>query len=115
MPLWNRIVLGTKFLLFGFESASDYMLKLLNEFISTGNISERIQEIREYVSSLIFYMRKYQKYCPSIWENDYAKLLVVIETSNEVLADNKITTDELEKVKKAIADIKAAIEEWMKD
>ena len=111
MNLWNKIVLGTKFLFGGFESATDYLLSLLNKFLSSGKIPDRIQKAREYVASILSYMRKYEKYCPAIWASHYEKLEAAVQTLLDVFADNKVTPEELEK---AVADIKAAIEEWMK-
>lgn len=109
MTLWNKIVLGGKYLVGGFESAADYLLELLNKFLSQGNISERVQEARAYVATILGYMRKYEKYCPAIWVPHYEKLEVAVQTLLDVFEDSQIKPDELEK---AIADIKAAIDVW---
>lgn len=111
MNLWNKIVLGTNLLLGRFESATDYLLKLLNKFISGGKIAERIQKAREYVASIFGYMKKCEKYCPAIWVTHYEKLEVAVQTLIDVFEDNQISSEELDK---AVADIKAAIAEWMK-
>lgn len=110
MSLWNKLVLGTKFLFGGFESVTDYLLKLLNKFLSGGKISERIQKAREYVATILGYLKKYEKFCPAIWCTHYEKLLAAVQTLLDVFADNRVTPDELDK---AIADIKAAITAWM--
>jgi len=112
MTLWNKIVIGTKFLFVGFESATDYTLVLLNKYLSSGNIAERVQKAREYIDSCIAFLRKYQEFCPVRWVVDYDKLLRVLQTLSDVLADNKVTSEEIQKT---IADAKAAIEEWMKN
>lgn len=111
MSIWNKIVLGTKFLFGGFESATDYLLKLLNSFLSGGKVSERIQKAREFVSTILGYMKKYEKYCPAIWCTHYEKLMAAVQTLLDVFEDNQISSEELDK---AVADIKAAIEAWMK-
>ena len=110
MSLWNKLVLGTKFLFGGFESVTDYLLKLLNKFLSGGKISERIQKTREYVAAILRYLKKYEKFCPAIWCSHYEKLLSAVQTLLDVFADNRVTPDELDK---AIADINAAIAAWM--
>ena len=111
MSIWNKIVLGTKFLFGGFESAVDYLLKLLNDFLAKGKVPERIQKARAYVETILKYMHKYEKYCPAIWTVHYEKLMAAIQTLSDVLEDNKITAEELDK---AIAAVKAAIDEWFK-
>ena len=110
MNLWNRIVLGTKFLTGGFESATDYLLKLLNAFIGSGSIAGKIQGALEFVSTILKYLKKYEKYCPAIWAKDYVKLMEVLQMLVDVLDDSKVTTEE---VQKAIEAVKAAISEWM--
>lgn len=107
MNLWNKIVLGTKFLFGGFESAVDYLLMLLNEFLAKEKISGDIQKVRAFVTDVLKYMHKYEKYCPAIWVTHYERLMDTIQVFVDVLEDNKVTPEEVEKVK-------AAIEEWMK-
>ena len=112
LSLWNKIVIGTKMFLFGFESATDYGLKLLNVYLGSENIAANIQKARAYVNAIHGYMVKYRKFCPVGWVPHYDKLLVAIQTLNDTFADNQITQEEIGKAK---ADIQAAIEEWMKD
>ena len=38
MNLWNKIVLGFKFFFRGFESATDYALMLLNEYLLSDGV-----------------------------------------------------------------------------
>jgi len=111
MNLWNKIVLGTKFLFGGFESATDYLLGLLNDFIGKENVASKIQKALEFVSTILKYMKKYEKYCPAIWASDYPKLIDVLQMFVNVLDDSKVTADE---VQGAIAAVKDAIKEWMK-
>lgn len=107
MTVWNKLVLGTKFLFGGFESATDYLLKLLNELLAKENIAENIQKSRAYVVSILGCLKKYEKYCPAIWATYYEKLENSIQTLVDVFEDGKIVPDEIEKVRAAIA-------EWMK-
>ena len=111
MNLWNKIVLGTKFLLGGFESATDYLLGLLNDFIGKENVASKIQKALEFVSTILKYMKKYEKYCPAIWASNYLKLIDVLQMLVNVLDDSKVTADEIQS---AIAAVKDAIDEWMK-
>lgn len=110
MNLFNKIVLGMKFMFGGFESATDYLLGLLNEFIGKDNIAGKIQKALEFVSTILKYMKKYEKYCPAIWAGDYLKLIEVLQTLVNILDDSKVTSDEIQA---AIAAVKDAIKEWM--
>lgn len=112
MTLWNKIVIGTKFLFGGFESATDYILKLLNKYLSSEKVAGRIQKIREYVELILGFLRKYQDFCPSKWSAEYEKLLATIQTLCDVFSDSQITIEEANQV---IANVKAAIDEWFKD
>jgi len=111
MNLWNKIVLGTKFLFGGFESATDYLLGLLNSFLGKDNIAEKIQKTVEFVSTILKYMKKYEKYCPAIWATDYLKLMSVIQVLVDVFKDGKVESAEIQK---AIDEVKSAIDDWMK-
>lgn len=111
MNLWNKIVLAAKFVLGGFESATDYLLKILNEFLKKENVAEGVQKAREFVESVLKSMKKYEKYCPAIWAVHYEKLEAAIQTLVDVFADGKVSAEEVEK---AIDAVKAAIDEWMK-
>lgn len=111
MNLWNKIVIATKFVFGGFESATDYLLKILNDFLSKGNIAEGVKKAREFVQSILQYMKKYEKYCPAIWATHYEKLMAAVQTLVDVFEDGKVTSEEIENAVKAV---KAAIEDWMK-
>ena len=111
MNLWNKIVLGTRFLVGGFESATDYLLRLLNTFLEKPVVAGRVQKVREFVNTAIALLKKYEKYCPAIWADEYAKLISVIQILADMFEDGRVSSDELNK---AVEAVKAAIEEWMK-
>ena len=111
MGLWNKIVLGVKFMFGGFESATDYLLKLLNDFLNSEGVSGNVQKFREFAITIIKYLTKYEKYCPAIWANDYLRLKAAIQTIPDALEDGSLTKEEIENV---IGSVKDAIENWMK-
>lgn len=111
MNAWNNLVLGVKFLFGGFEAATDYLLELLNSFLRKGDIADRVQKARDFVYSVLGYLRKYEKYCPSIWTKDYRKLVDVVQTLVDVFEDGQVSKAEIERAIKAVQD---AIAEWMK-
>lgn len=112
MSLWQKIVIGTKFMFGGFESATDYALKLLNKHLVKENVAANIQKTREYVEWILGFLRKYQDFCPGKWAPHYEKLLTAVESLSKAFEDNQVTPEELDKV---VADVKAAIAEWMED
>ena len=111
MGLWNKIVLGAKFMFGGFESATDYVLKLLNDYLSKDGIADRVQKVREFTLTALSYIKKYEKYCPAIWANDYLRLEAVIQTLVDSFEDGNLSKEEIEKT---IASVKDAIDNWMK-
>lgn len=111
MNLWNKIVLGTKYIFGGFESATGYLFKLLNDFLGKENVAEKVQKVYAFVATILTYLKKYEKYCPAIWANDYVLLTGTIQTLADVLADGKVSADELAKAVKAVKD---AIADWNK-
>ena len=112
MSLWNKIVIGTKFLFGGFESATDYALLLLNKYLAKDKVAANVQKAREYAENILGFLRKYQDFCPGKWAPYYDKVLTAVETLCKTLEDNKVTPEERDKV---IADVKNAIAEWMED
>lgn len=111
MNLWNKIVLGFKFFFRGFESATDYALMLLNEYLLSDGVKDHVQETRAYAVNILGYLVKCEKYCPAIWVPHYEKLKAAIQTLVDAFEDGQLKADEVEKI---IADVRAAIEEWMK-
>ena len=111
MGLWNKIVLGAKFMFGGFESATDYVLKLLNDYLSKDGVADRVQKVREFTLTALSYIKKYEKYCPAIWANDYLRLEDVIQTLVDSFEDGNLSKEEIENT---IASVKEAIDNWMK-
>ena len=111
MGLWNKIVLGVKFMFGGFESATDYLLKILNDFLNSEGVSGNVQKVREFALTILKYLTKYEKYCPAIWANDYLRLKAAIQTIPDALEDGSLAKEEIEKI---IGSVKDAIENWMK-
>lgn len=111
MSIWNKIVLGAKFMFGGFESATDYLLGLLNSFLGKEGVAGKLQKTVEFVSTIVKYMKKYEKYCPAIWSADYVKLMSVVQVLVDVFEDGKVDSAEIQK---AIDEVKSAIDDWMK-
>lgn len=111
MGLWNKIVLGVKYMFGGFESATDYLLKLLNNFLNREGVSGNVQKVREFALTILKCLNKYEKYCPAIWANDYLRLKAAIQTIPDALEDGSLTREEIDKI---IGYVKDTIDNWMK-
>ena len=111
MGLWNKIVLGFKFMFGGFESATDYLLKLLNNFLNMEGVAGNVQKVREFTIKTLTYLKKYEKYCPAIWANDYLRLEEAIQTIPDAIEDGSLEKEEVEKI---IMSVKNVIDNWMK-
>lgn len=112
MTLWNKLVLGVKFLFGGFEPATDYLCNILNKYLAAGDIAERVQKARAYVANILWYLRKYKDYCPGKWMPYYEKLIEVVQKLVDIFEDNQVQPQE---IADAIAAVKTAIAEWMED
>lgn len=110
MNVWNKIVVVAKFVFGGFEAVTDYLLKLLNELLSNGVVADRIKKVCDYTVAILAFLKKYEKYCPAIWADDFIKLMAVIQVLVDVFADSKVTPDEAQKV---IANVQQTISDWM--
>ena len=111
MGFVDKFVLALKFMFGGFESATDYLYGKFNDFLSGDNIAAKVQKVRDFAVAILKYSKKYEKYCPAIWVNDYLKLQSVFQMLVDTLEDGKVSPEEAEK---AIAAVKDAIAEWMK-
>ena len=110
MNLWNKFALFVKFVFGGFESVTDYILNLINEFLAKGPVSGRVQKVREFVETAIAYLKKYEKYCPAIWTKDFIKLLDVLQTLVDSFEDSQLTQAEIDAI---VASVRNAISDWM--
>jgi len=109
ISLWNKIVIGVRFFFVGFESAVDYVVILLNDFLAQEGIVDRVQKARDFVAKILGYMVKYEKYCPAIWVTHYEKLEIAVKALVDAFEDGKVDRQE---IKNTIASVKAAINEW---
>lgn len=111
MTLWNKIVLGAKFLFGGFEAATDYILMLVNELLGKDGVCESVQKVRDFLVTALSYLKKYEKYCPAIWADDYLKIKSIIQSLVDMFDDGKVSSEEINKM---VETVQAAIDEWMK-
>lgn len=112
MSLWQKLVLAAKMMTGGFESATDYLLGLLNGYLSEDLNAARLARLVDFASTALKYLTKYAKYCPVPWAAEYAKLVEVVSTLVSVLSDGKVTADEIISV---VNGFRSAYKSWMED
>lgn len=113
MTFWQKITIGTKFLFGGFESATDYALGLLNNFLSTASPTVAwIVKAVTLARTVYGYLVKYSEYCPSKWRDEYNAVLDAVGTTADSLSDLKLTSEE---IKEVTGKFKAVHASWMED
>lgn len=99
MTIWNKIVVVTKFFFGGFESATDYLIKILASFLESDTIGSNIPKAYQACKACLDALNKYARFCPVSWTNEYLALRGAIADCVDILADGKITAAELKSLK----------------
>lgn len=107
MNLWNKLTLGTKFLFGGWESALDYLLGFLNDFLAKPNIAGKIAKVRDTAVWALDWLFKLKIYVPTKWHNEYNAVVDVVADVIAVANDGKLTTAELTGLATSFAEAKA--------
>lgn len=113
MTFWQKITIGTKFLFGGFESATDYALGLLNNFLSTASPTVAwIVKAVTLARTVYGYLVKYAEFCPSKWRDEYGAVLDAVSSVTVSLSDLKLTSEEIKEITGKFKAVHAA---WMED
>lgn len=95
MSFWQKITMGTKFLFGGWESALDYLLKILNEFLAKPSIAENVKKVYDTCIWALNWLLKIKTYVPQKWLNEYNAITDVVADVLSVAADGQLTTEEV--------------------
>lgn len=109
MNIWQKLKLGTKFLFGSFESASDYLLKLLNDYLAKTSVAANVAKAREKIGYAFTWLVRLEPYCPKKWADDYHRILTAVELLFDALEDGTIAYNELTRLTGAV---KSAYTEW---
>lgn len=112
MNLWNKITLGTKFLFGGWESALDYLLGFLNDFLAKPNVAGKVEKVRDTAAWALDWLLKLKIYVPTKWHNEYNAVTDVVADVIAVANDGRLTAAELTGL---AASFKAAKAKWEAD
>lgn len=111
MNFWNKITLGTKFLFGGWESALDYLLGFLNQYLEKKGLTDDIKKLQKTLDWALGWATKIGKYVPNKWRNEYFAICDIIADIISVCEDGKLTTDEVKALSEAFAEAKRKWEE----
>lgn len=111
MNLWNKITIGCKFLFGGWESALDYLLGYLNEYLARDGVADKVAKVRETASWALDWLFKLGPYCPEKWKNEYRAIVDVVADVIAVANDGKLTAEECKSLANSFAEAKAKWEE----
>lgn len=112
MNLWQKLTLGCKFLFGGFESATDYLLGILNGWLTKPTTAEMVSEIYRKAASILALLNKYSCFCPAKWLAEWNATLGAVENVVAAFADGKVTPEE---TAAAVAGFKSAYDAWMQE
>ena len=111
MSFWQKLTMGTKFLFGGWESALDYLLGFLNEFLSKPNVAGKVEKVRETCAWALDWLLKLKTYVPTKWRNEYDAVTDVVADIIAVANDGQLTTEELKNLAVSFSDAKAKWDE----
>lgn len=109
MNIWQKMKLGAKFLFGSFESASDYLLQIFNDYLKGENVAANVAKARDTLGYALTWLNRLAPYCPKKWAGDYARILTAVETMFDALEDGAIAYNELERLTAAV---KSAYTNW---
>ena len=111
MNLWNKITLGTKFLFGGWESALDYLLGFLNDYLAKDGVADKVAKVRDTCAWALNWLLKLQNYVPVKWQVEYRAVLDVVADVIAVANDGKLTAAELTALAESFKEAKRKWEE----
>lgn len=112
MSVWNVIVTYLKLRLSGFEAAADYILGLLNDFLSRDDVAENVEKGYRLATSIVSWMERLRKYCPEPWAKYYESVYGCVVAVADMFKDGKIDLAELNAVRDSF---NGAYDEWHKE
>ena len=112
MKLWNKIKLGTKFLLGGWEPALDYLLEFFNDYLGKENVAPNVAKVVETAKYVLDWLVKLTPYVPEKWRNEYDAISGVVADIIAVAKDGKLDSDEIVAL---VDSFKEAKKKWEED
>lgn len=95
-----------------FESVTDYVLSVLNDYLAKDGVAENIRQSREISEKILKVLRDYASYCPSRWFLPYCETITAVASVVAAFEDGKIDKEEIARCTDAFKKTYAA---WMAD
>lgn len=90
----------------------DYVLKVVNDFVSQDNVSEKIEKGNALATKAYGYLLIFRGWCPTMWIEEYDATVAAVKNVFDTFADGKVEADEIAKCAEGF---KQAYEAWMAD
>lgn len=111
MNFWNKITIGCKFLFGGWESALDYLLGFLNDYLAKPGVADKVKQVYDTATWALNWLLKLKVYIPVKWRGEYGIITDVVADVVSVAGDGKITVDEIKALAASFAEAKTKWEE----
>ena len=112
MSTWQTIRLGLKFVFGTFESATDYLLGIVNAYLAKTNVARKVEQTKTFLDSAVEWLTRFEQYCPSKWAADFSALVGSVRYLRETLDDGRISGAELQA---GVEGVKLQYIDWMKE
>lgn len=111
MNFWNKITIGAKFLFGGWESALDYLLGFLNDYLAKPDVAGKVKQVYDTATWALDWLLKLKVYIPVKWRGEYGIITDVVADVVSVAGDGKITVDEIKALGASFTEAKTKWEE----
>lgn len=112
MSFWNKITIGAKFLFGGWESALDYLLGFLNNYLAKPGVAEKVKEVHSTARWALDWLLDLSPFIPEKWKVEYGIIMNLVADIVSVAADGKVEAKELADL---IETFREAKEKWDED
>lgn len=112
MSFWNKITIGAKFLFGGWESALDYLLGFLNDYLAKADVAAKVKEVHSTALWALDWLLKLSAFIPEKWRDEYAIIMSLVGDIVAVAKDGKVEAKELTALAESF---KEAKEKWDED
>lgn len=111
MTLWNKISLGARFLFGGWDSALDYLLNILNDFLKREKVEPHVKSVYNFCNTATTWLDKLRIYIPEKWQDEYDGIVTITAELAVITADGQLEAEEIQKLVDRFVEAKAKWEE----
>lgn len=112
MTLWQKLVAACKFTFGGFESASDYVLGIVNGWMADKGYAQHIRDISAKAAVVLDWLDAHAHYCPTPWCDCFESVMHAVRIIAVAGADGELCRAEIIEIVEAWRD---AYADWQKE